>query len=144
MYIILFKTPPIILYACVILFIYFLDLNARITHQSRILSKYLTPITTIIDGVLHLATVRYSSEKWIMIPCTTEYGYLFYKKGEFIVKELDGLTMKQDRYKDVLPSLPPSSRIITEFACSDKTNVGKVYVWDEKCRLWIPIENLRR
>jgi len=70
----------ILIYILVILAICVLDLNARINHQSWIFSKHVTPITTVIDGVLYLVTVRYSSEKWIMIPCTTEYGYLFYKK----------------------------------------------------------------
>jgi hypothetical protein len=98
-----------ILYICAAIFTSVIIVNRRIKGQKISGKNSTTMLTVDNDGKMYIIAMRYSGEKWILIPCIEQSDIesrervLEYKKGEFIVKSLDGLTVKQNIYADVRP-----------------------------------------
>jgi len=104
-------TALVVIYNTFTVLIFYLTLRDRIKGMHNVLKDDYSPMTTNIRGSndiesgMHIVAMRYSSDKWIMIPCQhfISDDTLRYKRGEFIIKELDGLTIIQNRYKNVKP-----------------------------------------
>ncbi|MCL2840312.1 MAG: hypothetical protein FWE05_06015 [Defluviitaleaceae bacterium] len=96
--------PTLIIYSYLIFMIFCLGcvISRRIYDQRQIFDKYKTPMTVCIDETLYLVAMRHTKEKWILIPCEIVENHLGFKKGEFIIRSLDELTIQQRKYEGII------------------------------------------
>ncbi|MCL2357261.1 MAG: hypothetical protein FWC70_08920 [Defluviitaleaceae bacterium] len=101
------------LHVVIMFFVAFVAVERRMVDSQSYFKIGHFPMTVEINEITHLVTMRYSAEKWLLIPCVVtpdaenpEEKHLCYKKGSFKVKDLDDLDICQIEYRQVRPIAP--------------------------------------
>jgi len=77
--------------------------TTKMFFAKDLLRSAYSAMTCEVKNTRYIITVRYSAKEWILIPYELSNNILYYKKGEFIVSNLEELVIFNKDYKNILP-----------------------------------------